>query len=168
MPRAARGSMGTSISPACLLQPFRASAPCGVHVRCAPVVPRGSARNSLGWPRGLLGARRAPTSGPAWDRGGPNSPPTKQPAGFAGLGLKMTEREKGFEPSTLALARRCSTTELFPLNDSRDEYQSISRGSSGGWIQGHPPSHHTGGDPLPSPRRASVCRKPRKYTPALQ
>ena len=25
------------------------------------------------------------------------------------------EREKGFEPSTLALARRCSTTELFPL-----------------------------------------------------
>src|SRR5271165_4041470 len=24
------------------------------------------------------------------------------------------EREKGFEPSTLALARRCSTTELFP------------------------------------------------------
>ena len=27
------------------------------------------------------------------------------------------EREKGFEPSTLALARRCSTTELFPLLD---------------------------------------------------
>ena len=26
------------------------------------------------------------------------------------------EREKGFEPSTLALARRCSTTELFPRN----------------------------------------------------
>ncbi len=26
------------------------------------------------------------------------------------------EREKGFEPSTLALARRCSTTELFPLS----------------------------------------------------
>jgi hypothetical protein len=24
------------------------------------------------------------------------------------------EREKGFEPSTLALARRCSTAELFP------------------------------------------------------
>ena len=26
------------------------------------------------------------------------------------------EREKRFELSTLALARRCSTTELFPLN----------------------------------------------------
>ena len=25
------------------------------------------------------------------------------------------ERERGFEPPTLALARRCSTTELFPL-----------------------------------------------------
>jgi hypothetical protein len=33
-------------------------------------------------------------------------------AGTSKLGL---EREKGFEPSTLALARRCSTTELFPL-----------------------------------------------------
>ncbi len=29
------------------------------------------------------------------------------------------EREKGFEPSTLALARRCSTTELFPRNHVR-------------------------------------------------
>lgn len=28
---------------------------------------------------------------------------------------KILEREKGFEPSTLALARRCSTTELLPL-----------------------------------------------------
>ena len=27
----------------------------------------------------------------------------------------FVEREKGFEPSTLALARRCSTAELFPL-----------------------------------------------------
>ena|SRR5688572_17918567 len=26
------------------------------------------------------------------------------------------ERETGFEPATLALARRCSTTELFPLS----------------------------------------------------
>ncbi len=26
------------------------------------------------------------------------------------------ERERGFEPPTLALARRCSTTELFPLS----------------------------------------------------
>ena len=31
------------------------------------------------------------------------------------------EREKGFEPSTLALARRCSTTELFPLTEIRRE-----------------------------------------------
>ena len=31
---------------------------------------------------------------------------------------KILEREKGFEPSTLALARRCSTTELFPLEGS--------------------------------------------------
>ena len=29
--------------------------------------------------------------------------------------MGVLEREKGFEPSTLALARRCSTTELFPL-----------------------------------------------------
>jgi len=27
------------------------------------------------------------------------------------------ERKKGFEPSTLALARQYSTTELFPLED---------------------------------------------------
>ena len=31
------------------------------------------------------------------------------------------EREKGFEPSTLALARRCSTTELFPLEWNCEE-----------------------------------------------
>ena len=30
-------------------------------------------------------------------------------------GLRKMERETGFEPATLALARRCSTTELFPL-----------------------------------------------------
>ena len=29
--------------------------------------------------------------------------------------LRNLERETGFEPATLALARRCSTTELFPL-----------------------------------------------------
>ena len=28
--------------------------------------------------------------------------------------LRKLERETGFEPATLALARRCSTTELFP------------------------------------------------------
>ncbi len=31
------------------------------------------------------------------------------------------EREKGFEPSTLALARRCSTTELFPLSEVKTQ-----------------------------------------------
>lgn len=31
------------------------------------------------------------------------------------------ERETGFEPATLALARRCSTTELFPLDRPRQE-----------------------------------------------
>src|SRR5262245_33008199 len=31
------------------------------------------------------------------------------------------ERETGFEPATLALARRCSTTELFPLTHSQSE-----------------------------------------------
>ena len=35
--------------------------------------------------------------------------------------LSKLEREKRFELSTLALARRCSTTELFPL-DSRANY----------------------------------------------
>jgi len=33
-----------------------------------------------------------------------------------GESVESLEREKGFEPSTLALARRCSTTELFPLS----------------------------------------------------
>jgi integrase len=35
---------------------------------------------------------------------------------FSGAAGPYMEREKGFEPSTLALARRCSTTELFPQN----------------------------------------------------
>ena len=34
--------------------------------------------------------------------------------------LKRLERETGFEPATLALARRCSTTELFPLTFSTE------------------------------------------------
>jgi integrase len=34
--------------------------------------------------------------------------------------LKKLERERGFEPPTLALARRCSTTELFPLAPGED------------------------------------------------
>ena len=33
----------------------------------------------------------------------------------------MLERETGFEPATLALARRCSTTELFPLDHNPSE-----------------------------------------------
>ena len=32
--------------------------------------------------------------------------------------IDKMERETGFEPATLALARRCSTTELFPLDRS--------------------------------------------------
>src|SRR5688572_3963945 len=43
----------------------------------------------------------------AQGRGYANEPPE--------LASEVLEREKGFEPSTLALARRCSTTELFPL-----------------------------------------------------
>lgn len=31
-----------------------------------------------------------------------------------GSSVARVERETGFEPATLALARRCSTTELFP------------------------------------------------------
>ena len=45
--------------------------------------------------------------------------PAAQGRGYAKelpeLASEVLEREKGFEPSTLALARRCSTTELFPL-----------------------------------------------------
>ena len=33
--------------------------------------------------------------------------------------LILLERETGFEPATLALARRCSTAELFPLGRFR-------------------------------------------------
>jgi hypothetical protein len=39
---------------------------------------------------------------------------TKKPSSHADLRAFSDEREKGFEPSTLALARRCSTAELFP------------------------------------------------------
>ena len=35
--------------------------------------------------------------------------------------IEGLERETGFEPATLALARRCSTTELFPLPADRKE-----------------------------------------------
>src|SRR6266702_5902773 len=49
------------------------------------------------------------------------------------------EREKGFEPSTLALARRCSTAELFPQALSESSlanaggYRGNRRGVSRGW-----------------------------------
>jgi hypothetical protein len=52
------------------------------------------------------------------------------------------ERETGFEPATLALARRCSTTELFPLDhnwsegwDSTDARTKLSSNQVG-------PAHH--------------------------
>jgi hypothetical protein len=42
--------------------------------------------------------------------GAPIARKNKKPPGLPGV----MEREKGFEPSTPALARRCSTAELFP------------------------------------------------------
>src|SRR2546427_241891 len=39
--------------------------------------------------------------------------------------LKMLERETGFEPATLALARRCSTTELFPPRAQAEVPQTV-------------------------------------------
>ena len=55
---------------------------------------------------------------------------------------KYLERETGFEPATLALARRCSTTELFPLDhnwlegwDSTDARTKLSSNQVG-------PAHH--------------------------
>ena len=60
----------------------------------------------------------------------------KKPPRLEDLGADFTEREKGFEPSTPALARRCSTTELFPLirNDDglkrRRDYRLPDRASS--------------------------------------
>src|SRR3990170_7359181 len=41
---------------------------------------------------------------------------TRRGRGWAGMGRdgRGMERETGFEPATLALARRCSTAELFP------------------------------------------------------
>src|SRR3989442_5408584 len=41
------------------------------------------------------------------------------------------ERETGFEPATLALARRCSTTELFPpRSQEKRNYTGITREAS--------------------------------------
>ncbi len=53
----------------------------------------------------------------------------------------MLERETGFEPATLALARRCSTTELFPLEqqsleawDITDTRTKLSRDLAGWYL----------------------------------
>src|SRR5262249_50821090 len=58
-----------------------------------------------------------------------------------GSDLLSTEREKGFEPSTLALARRCSTTELFP----QDVASLLPTASPGG--QAHVATSGLGGAP---------------------
>src|SRR5207245_10635232 len=55
------------------------------------------------------------------------------------------ERETGFEPATLALARRCSTTELFPpQSQKKRNYTDITReasrrgeGLTGNWQDEH-------------------------------
>ncbi len=60
------------------------------------------------------------------------------------------EREKGFEPSTLALARRCSTTELFPHGETP------SLVAAGGHARQAPSG------PGDEPRRESICPKARK------
>ena len=44
-------------------------------------------------------------------------------------GLSRSERANGFEPSTLALARRCSTTELRPLTAQRRDMYAPGTGS---------------------------------------
>ncbi len=60
--------------------------------------------------RRLLGFPRAASKRRKCIRQCINSPDALRPL----ANLSQLEREKGFEPSTLALARRCSTTELFP------------------------------------------------------
>ena len=50
-----------------------------------------------------------------------------------GSNLNRVERETGLEPATLALARRCSTTELFPpresfVRESKTGYLAIPQG----------------------------------------
>jgi integrase len=48
----------------------------------------------------------------------------KKPPRLIDLGASSTEREKGFEPSTPAMARQCSTAELFPRSASHDAGES--------------------------------------------
>jgi hypothetical protein len=53
-----------------------------------------------------------------WDSQGILEGPIKTPLLFQKL--TISEREKGFEPSTSTLARLHSTTELFPQTDELD------------------------------------------------
>ena len=56
------------------------------------------------------------------------------PSSFIPHPFKELERETRFELATLALARRCSTTELLPLwssSDSNDSMFVVKRGSFG-------------------------------------
>src|SRR5256712_13985658 len=65
------------------------------------------------------------------------------------------ERETGFEPATLALARRCSTTELFPpRSQEKRNYTGITREAS---RRGHD-ERSTTGQPAGWARLASSHR----------
>jgi hypothetical protein len=63
------------------------------------------------------------------------------------------EREKGFEPSTLALARRCSTAELFPQDQRSLLRTRFIEGGRGGCQEPFPP---------PAPAAAATRRAPRR------
>lgn len=69
----------------------------------------------------LLQLPRAVTSGACDSPCDSDSSGMKKPPSRGDLRACFTEREKGFEPSTPALARRCSTTELFPLIRNDDD-----------------------------------------------
>ncbi len=81
----------------------------------APPSPPGSAKPAPpAQPEAASGASAAEVTAEVTFRvtvAGPTN--EKPPTSLENVGGQM-EREKGFEPSTLALARRCSTTELFP------------------------------------------------------
>ena len=69
------------------------------------------------------------------------------------------EREKGFEPATLALARRCSTTELFPRNSSEGAVIEGRGGECQGRfppLQPALPAGAAGGGILPAPVMARL------------
>src|SRR2546428_9705854 len=91
--------------------------------------------------------------------------------------LGKLERETGFEPATLALARRCSTTELFPpRSQEKRNYTGITReasrrgdgersptGQPAGWAR-LPSSHRLAGRP-PDPRELSTQSRGRARPP---